>query len=285
MQLWQGGDPSGVPVVFFHGCPDTRHAAFSGDAPARAAGVRLIAFNRPGYGRSDAFAFTHASVADDAMALADALAVERFAVVGMSVGGQYALAAAARHPARVTAVAALATPAVVPELDPPVHRDDLPAQRQLALAHLAAVPVDEAVELARPEFEDFVARIAPADPDDVALARRWLATLPPGDATLVGRLTSPEGVAAAVREALAQHDGYLRDAALAFRDWPVRPEAVRCPTWLWYGADDPNVSLRSATWLREHVSGSRLVVHPGTTHLQTLLAHWATVLRPLASVR
>ena len=35
------GDPDGVPVVFFHGCPDTRHAAFPGDAPAARHGVRL----------------------------------------------------------------------------------------------------------------------------------------------------------------------------------------------------------------------------------------------------
>ncbi len=42
----------GRPVLFFHGCPDTRRAARSGYDAARRLGVRLIAGNRPGYGAS-----------------------------------------------------------------------------------------------------------------------------------------------------------------------------------------------------------------------------------------
>ena len=52
-QLWQGGTPAGPVVFFLHGCPDTRRAAFSGAEAARRAGVRLVAVNRPGYGRSE----------------------------------------------------------------------------------------------------------------------------------------------------------------------------------------------------------------------------------------
>ena len=67
----------------------------------------------------------HLAVADDTVALADLLGIDRFAVLGMSVGGPYALATAARHPDRVTAVGLVEAPAEVPRLDPPVHRDDL----------------------------------------------------------------------------------------------------------------------------------------------------------------
>src|SRR4051794_30947285 len=95
VQLWEGGTPSGRPVLFFHGCPDTRRAAQPGDAAARRAGVRLIAVNRPGYGRSDPAPAGHPTLADGAPAVADVLQVDRFAVLGMSVGGPYALACAA----------------------------------------------------------------------------------------------------------------------------------------------------------------------------------------------
>jgi len=87
-----GWCPAGTPVFFFHGCPDTRHAAYAGDAAARRTGVRLIALNRPGYGASDAHASTHLTVADDVIAVADQLRIDRFAVLGISIGCPYALA-------------------------------------------------------------------------------------------------------------------------------------------------------------------------------------------------
>ena len=83
MQWWEGGAPDGVPIFFLHGCPDTRHAAYAGDAAAQRTGVRLIAVNRPGYGTSDACASTQLSVADDVVAVADQLGIDSFAVLGV----------------------------------------------------------------------------------------------------------------------------------------------------------------------------------------------------------
>lgn len=74
-QLWVGGAADGPVVLFCHGCPDTRHAAMTGEQAAREAGVRLLAVNRPGYGDSDAHASSQGSVADDAVAVADLLGI------------------------------------------------------------------------------------------------------------------------------------------------------------------------------------------------------------------
>jgi pimeloyl-ACP methyl ester carboxylesterase len=283
-QVWTGGEPAGPVVFFLHGCPDSRLAARTGEAAARRAGVRLVAVNRPGYGRSDPHDSGHASVADDTAAIADVLGVERFAVLGMSVGGQYALACAARHPLRVTAAGVVGCPAVVPELDPPWHRDDLSPHQQGFITRLAAGTVPDAVGLLRPEFEAYVGRLAPEDGDDVALARRFTVQLPPRDAALLGALP-PTDVAAGVREALARTDGYLRDAAAAFREWEVRPELVGCPTWLWYGDLDVNAPVRNGRWLAAHVPGAVLVVRKRSTHLATLLEHWDDVLTTLRRAR
>ncbi|WP_165949366.1 alpha/beta fold hydrolase [Kribbella turkmenica] len=291
-QYWHGGAAGGRPVFFLHGCPDTRHAAYAGDAAARRAGVRLVAVNRPGYGLSDACPSTHLTVADDVAAVADLLQIERYAVLGMSIGGPYALACAATRPERVTAVGIVAGPAIVPELDPPYHRDDLGSEQQAFFARLAGLTPVEAVALMRPDFESYVDQLNPADPDDTALAQRFLAELDPADAelttksgpTIDGRvLGSDSAIAAAVREALANPDGYLRDAAISFRSWDFRPERIACPVYLWYGALDVNASVRNGRWLADRVPHATLVIRERTTHLAVLHEHWGDILTTLTS--
>ena len=115
----------------------------------------------------------HLSVADDVAAVADALGIDRYGVLGMSLGGPYALACAVRHPSRVTGVAVVSSPAPTPALDPPYHREDLAPEQQEFFAHLAKATVDEAIELIRPDFETYVAWLDPGDRDDEAVARRW----------------------------------------------------------------------------------------------------------------
>lgn len=280
---WEGGDADGLPVVFSHGCPDTRRAAWPGAAAARRQGVRLIAANRPGYGGSDTAdaAPGHLGVADDLAEIATLLGLDRFAVLGMSVGGPYALACAARHPDRVVAAAVVAAPAEVPSLDPPVPRDGLTPEDAVLFARLATVPAEEAVELVRPDFEAWRATVAIEDTDQ-ALAARWRAGLDPLDAPLLDPMTDAE-LAASVREALADPRGYLRDAAVAFRRWEFPVEGVRCPTQLWYGAHDAQTAVRNGEWLATHLPGATLHLNPDTGHLGTLLTQWDAILRELGS--
>jgi pimeloyl-ACP methyl ester carboxylesterase len=243
--------------------------------------VRLVAVSRPGYSRSDAHGSGHLSVADDTVSVADTLGVDRFALVGMSIGGDYALACAARHPVRVGALAVVAAPAMAPALDPPWHRDDLSAEQQAFFAELAVRPVDDCVELVRPEFEQFVSRIDPSDRDDDALAARFLEGLPAEDTRLLSELGSA-AVAAIVREALGNPAGYLRDAAVTFRRWDFRVEDVTCPTRFWYGERDTSAPPRNGEWLADHVQGSTLRVRP-TTHLATLVTQWDEILAELVA--
>ncbi|MFB6724977.1 alpha/beta fold hydrolase [Kribbella sp. NPDC056345] len=293
IELWDGGAPGGTPVIFLAGCPDTRHAAYLGDDAARRLGVRLVGVNRPGYGRSTSHASTQLSVADDVVAVADALGLEQFAVAGMSIGGPYAVACAVRHPDRVTALGVLASPASVPELDPPYHRDDLDPDGQSFFRQLAQSTPEQAIELMRSGFLTYVAQLNPADPDDESLVRRFLAELDPHDAHVLRgapgavdgvRLGSDRAIAAAVREALVNPDGYLCDAAISFRAWDFRPEEVRCPTHLWYGERDTNASVRNGHWLAGRIPDATLVVHPETTHLAVLHEHWPDVLSALSGL-
>jgi pimeloyl-ACP methyl ester carboxylesterase len=255
---WVGGDPTGPLVAVFHGCPDTRHVAMSGDVAAVAAGVRLVCVNRPGYGRSTPHPSSHGSVADDLARVATELGHERFAVLGMSVGSAYAIACAARHPDRAAALGLVAT-------QPPGARTES-----------VAALVDEL----RPEFLAWRAGVRPEDPDDESLAQRWVQVLPPGDAALVAAL-GPAAVAASVREALASPEGYLRDAALLSRPWEHGPAEVRCAVRAWFGEDDDRSGVDAAAGLLAGFDDLEVVLRPRTSHLATLVAHWPEVLATL----
>jgi pimeloyl-ACP methyl ester carboxylesterase len=104
------GDPAGAPLVYFHGNPGSRldYASEELDEALLAAGVRFIGTDRPGYGLSDPKPGRgHADWPADVSALADSLGLDRFAVLGYSRGGRYALACAALIPERLTAVGVL----------------------------------------------------------------------------------------------------------------------------------------------------------------------------------
>ena len=79
------GDAQGLPVLAIHGTPGSRFMFALTDEAARARGLRIIAPERPGYGLSDdRRGVSLAQSAEDMKALADALGLDRFAVIGVS---------------------------------------------------------------------------------------------------------------------------------------------------------------------------------------------------------
>ena len=93
----------------------------------------------------------------------------------MSVGGVYALAVAATYPERVRRVVTVSSPGDVARMEPPHHRDGLSGEQSEVLDRVRSGSVEDAVEVLRPEFEEWRAAIDPADTDDVALAERFTA--------------------------------------------------------------------------------------------------------------
>jgi pimeloyl-ACP methyl ester carboxylesterase len=262
LRYWNGGG-DGQVVLVFHGCPDTRRIAMTGAKAAYDAGVRLLAFNRPGYGSSTPFASTHSTVARDAAELLDLWRIDRVAALGMSVGGSYAAAFAAAYPDRVGGLA-------------------LVSAQANAVTDTEGT-VEDAVERLRPEFMVWRAKVDPDDEDDAALAARFLAELPEADAALL-REFDDEFVAYLAFESLVKTEGYLRDAALLFREWDFDPSAVRCPTTLWCGELD-EAAMDGSAWWAERVPQAEVEVLPGITHLGALLTRWPEILRRLVTSR
>ncbi len=84
------GSPEGEPVFYFHGFPNSRVDWLISD-PDDAAGAlntRIIAPDRPGYGLSDYQRGRKLlDWPQDVLELANALQIDKFAVLGISGGG------------------------------------------------------------------------------------------------------------------------------------------------------------------------------------------------------
>jgi pimeloyl-ACP methyl ester carboxylesterase len=273
LDVWQGGDPRGVPVVYFHGTPAGRLQAALGDGAARRAGVRLLAFSRPGYGASSDTATTLTSVARDALDLADQLEIGELGTLGASGGGPFALATAAVDPDRVSAVGVVAGVASLTALDPTIGDD--PAVR-LALSG----DMDGAVAVNDTSFG------APLDVSLEARDEQPVGARPapaPGESTLPPEMLEPW--AADLRDALPTYRGASRDSIAFAVGWDVDLAAVTAPVWLWYGDRDQLVPLEHGRWLHERLPTSTLVVREGAGHLGTLMPYWHDILTTLTGNR
>src|SRR5437773_1879974 len=92
----EAGQSGGVPVVVLRGSPHSRLLYDRWVEDAQSRGIRLICYERPGYGGSTRQpGRTVASAANDVAAIAKELALNRLLVWGVSGGGPHALACAA----------------------------------------------------------------------------------------------------------------------------------------------------------------------------------------------
>ena len=108
----EGGDPAGRPVLVQNGTPNSRHLCEPHERDAAERGLRLISYDRRGYGGSSPRpGRTVADCVDDVRAICAEPGIDRFVMWGISGGGPHVLACAALLPDLVVAVASLASAA------------------------------------------------------------------------------------------------------------------------------------------------------------------------------
>jgi pimeloyl-ACP methyl ester carboxylesterase len=264
LAIEEAGDPNGRPVLVHMGTPNSRHLYQPNTIDAAVRGLRLISYDRPGYGGSTPQ--PGRSVADcaaDVRAICAELGIGRLAVWGESGGGPHALACAALLPDLVAAVASLASPA-------PLDADGLDFFAGMGQDNVDGIKLYlRDPEAARAKLESSREEI--------------LAT---SAADLVGRLQtllSPTD-AAVLKDALADYliycdheglapgaQGWWDDGVAHSSPWGFELSDISVPVLLMHGRQDRFVPFGHGEWLAAHVPGveARLFDHDG--HL-TLLA-------------
>lgn len=272
LAVGETGTADGPVVVFLPSAPGSR-LIDPDPAATRAAGVRLLTIDRPGYGASSPLAEGAVpSVADTADDLAFALAalgVTDAAVAGWSSGGRYALALAARHPELVRSAALVATPA--PDDAVPWIQD----QHRQMLAEMRADPAAGVVGIA-----EAFAPIA-ADPD------LFLNQVGDGDADVAALAADPEmrdrAQAMLVEAFRPGVTGVATDiVACNVVDAGFDAAAVGAPVALFYGDADVAVPPPHGEYWQRVLAETTLQVVPGGGHF-IALSHWGDVLAALAA--
>lgn len=261
------GDSDGRPVLFFHGTPGYRLNPWATDAELRSLGVRLIALDRPGVGRSSPQVDRRLlDWPDDVQIVADALGLERFAVVGFSNGGPHAAACAYKLGPRVSGTALVAP---MPPLDEPGALQELgvpgwyyPVARRAPWLLRALFAALAALAARNPRRAEQILLSDMSEPDRQLLGRPEFA----------GRFGADL--------AGAGSRGIVDDERLMPLPWGFEPERVEGPVRLWLGEQDELVPAH--LWLArlDRFPACDTTVVPGAGHL-VIAEHMAEIVREI----
>jgi pimeloyl-ACP methyl ester carboxylesterase len=258
--LYEYGDPAGAPVLAFHGVPACGAGFDWADEPARARGLRLLAPDRPGVGRSSGPALGAVGDYPDRIALlADTLGLDRFAVLGYSGGGPYAVACAAALGDQVTATAVASG---MGQMGVWAEADDFAKTDRQMLGLCVKHPAAARLLLG---FSAWMAKTSPS-----SAVKSFAKELSESDRALLTELGSPEEAMVLFTQAFTNGaQGVVDDYRALAHPWAVELGRVGAVT-IWQGDADTMVPLRHAEALTEQLRDARLTVWPGEGHLGTI---------------
>ena len=254
----------GKPVVYFHGTASSRLEVLLLKELARKKPLRIIGIDRPGSGLS-AFA-PRKSLQDfnaDINYLAGYLDIDRFAVLGWSGGGPYALTYLAFFPERVTRTVIASSPALPFDVAT-AHNNSLarfamkfPALGMLALKRLRAQVLN-----ASKDVEAFLRS---------KNGKKMLKDLPKADAKFFADKGWVKLMYRSMAEAFRQGDDGVRavfqEHQLFMKTWPspvlqIPPGKVV----VWQGTEDKTCRVENAYRIAKAVPGAHLEVFSGRGH-------------------
>jgi pimeloyl-ACP methyl ester carboxylesterase len=253
------GDPAGRPILVHMGTPNSRLLYGPPVADAVSRGLRLICYDRPGYGGSSPHPGRKvADCAADVRAICAALGIDRLAMWGISGGGPHVLACAALLPDLVVAAASLASPA-------PMGVEGLDWFDGMGELNVEDVQLNLTdPEAARAKAEADRVEILKASAEDLAVELQSLLT-PVDAAALTGDLA--EYLTQANQAGLAPgSEGWWEDGvAMDSSDWGFDLRSISIPLLLMHGRHDRFVPPAHGEWLAGQIPGveARLLDNDG----------------------
>ena len=242
------GTAGRLAVFWHHGTPNIGAPPDPLFPAAARLGIRWVSYDRPGYGGSTPYPGRDvASAATYVSSIADALGIDRFAVMGHSGGGSHALACAGLLPGRVLGVVVVAGMA-------PFGAEGLDwfegfgsagvAQLRAAAAGRAALEEHLAESDDEPEF---------TPEDEAALAGEWSWLIDVVDAALAGGM-----------------GGFIDDDLAGVGAWGFDPADVVAPALFLHGGRDRVVPAAHGEWLARRCPSAELWLRPEDGHISVL---------------
>ena len=226
---------NGPAVALIHGFGLNR-AMWQWQLPAFTPHFRVLTYDLCGHGESappegrpDLAMFS-----GQLLRLMDRRSIERAAVVGFSLGGMIARRFALDHPDRLSALAILHSA----HDRTPAERDAVRSRVRHTREHGPSANVDSALE------RWFTPAFRVADPEVIALVRRWIASNDPAVFPRIYRV-------------LAEDDAEIVQGL----------ERIDCPTLVMTGEDDPGNTPAMSKAMAERIPGARLTILPGLRHM------------------
>jgi pimeloyl-ACP methyl ester carboxylesterase len=249
------GDRDGRPVMAHVGTPGGRRLYGARTmAEAERRGLRLISYDRPGYGGSTSQpGRTMADTASDVRAICVALGITRLPMWGSSGGGPAVLACAALLPDLVTAAVSLASPAPYDA----EGLDWLAGFSPEALEEVRLMQTDEPA--ARAYFRRECDQILAVPPEQVA--RDNQRRTPGADLALL----TDEAIS--MQLALAPGiEGSWEDCVAQITPWGFDVGQISVPLLLMHGDQDTAVPFSHGQWLAAHIPGAETWFFAGEGH-------------------
>jgi pimeloyl-ACP methyl ester carboxylesterase len=255
------GDPGGKPIFYFHGFPGSRLEIELVSPFLEEANLRIIALERPGYGWSDfKRERTIGQWSDDVVELAEALGMERFAVLGLSGGGPYALACAWKIPHRLTSAVIVCGmgPVDNPEM---LGRMFWLNRFGLTLAGKSGLLAEGLFALATIFIRHFPEKVI----------EHLLKRMPFPDQMVLKSPEIQQVLIRSFREAVRTgYRGPARDVVLYSRPWDFRLEDIPIEVELFYGEQDTIIPPATGRWLEKYIPRCRARYFPQEGHFSLI---------------
>ena len=197
----------------------------------------VLRFDTRGHGGSDApeGKYTLKLLAEDAVALLDALEIDAVHFVGLSMGGMIAQNLALDHGERLKSLALCDTSAFMPHEVQPIWQQRIEAARENGMQG----QVEETLE------RWFTPEYLKLNSPEVEMIRRQILATPVS--------------------------GYIGcSEAIRYLDNLQRLSEINIPTLIIVGEEDPGTPVAASEAMQERISGSKLVVLPAARHLSNI---------------
>jgi pimeloyl-ACP methyl ester carboxylesterase len=227
-----------------HGTPGSRRGPRPRASVLYRLGIQLICYDRPGYGGSDRQqGRSVVDAVEDVQAIAEALDLGPFSVVGRSGGAPHALACAAKLSGWVKSVVALVGIAP-PDAEGLDWYDGMTTSNKEELSPgtpgLIAAILTERTERVRS--------------DPMLLLESLRPELTGPDLRIVDEVAIQGLLADAYDEALRQGaEGWIDDSIALRKSWGFDLRKIKAPVLIWHGCDDVFSPVSHAQWLADRI--------------------------------